>query len=95
MARKTSYMGYTAGAVAVELRRGSVNYLALGTVDRFTPEEQAINGGCLYKFRETRRLTGVAAKALAARLAEVSRQWARGELTSEQRMAATDAMIVA
>ena len=90
--RKTDYMGREVGAQAVELRRGSVSYVSLGNVKRYSAEEQAISG-IVYAFYPSCKLTGKPAKALASRLHEISLAYHRNQLTAEQRMAAVDAAI--
>jgi hypothetical protein len=90
--RRTDYMGRETGAQAIELRRGSVNYISLGSVERCSAEERAITGTIL-RFRPSCRLVGKPAKALASRLHEISMAHHRGQISAEQRMAAIDAAI--
>ncbi len=90
--RTTDYMGRETGAQAVELRRGSVSYISLGSVERYSSEEQAMGAGVL-RFRPSCRLTGKPAKALANRLSEIRLDYHRGQISAEQRMAAIDAAI--
>ena len=59
--RTTSYYGNEFGAVEVELRKGSVAKIVLGTVKRYTAEEQAMGAGTL-KFSPFREVTGPALK---------------------------------
>jgi hypothetical protein len=90
--RETDYMGHQTGARAAELRRGSVSYISLGSVERYSAEQQAMGSG-IWKFRPSCRLTGKPAKTLASQLHQISLSYHRGQISAEQRMAAVDAAI--
>jgi hypothetical protein len=90
--RTIDYMGRESGARAVELRRGSVSYISLGSVERYSAEEQAMGSGLL-RFRPSCRVTGKPAKALVSRLHEISLAYHRNQITANERMAAVDAAI--
>jgi hypothetical protein len=81
--RNSYHNGRTVGAKVTELRRGSVNSVSIGCVER-----HPIDGSI------TLRLSGKPAKALAATLYEISISCARGEITMEQRVAQFDAAII-
>jgi hypothetical protein len=85
--RKSYYFGRTVGAKVTELRRGSVNNVSIGCVER-----NPIDGSI--KLRPSCRMTGKPAKALAATLSEISIACARGEITMAQRCAQFDAAII-
>lgn len=59
--RSTNYYGNEYGAIEIELRKGSVKKIVLGTVKRYTVEEQAMGAGTL-KFSPFREITGPALK---------------------------------
>ena len=80
--RKTYYMGRECGAQTVEMRRGNISYISLGSVERPSPDEQAM-GAPGWRFRPSCRLTGKPAKALADRLSSISIAHGRGEITAE------------
>jgi hypothetical protein len=85
--RNSYYYGHTVGAKVTELRRGSVNSVSIGSVER-NPLIDAI------KLRPSCQLTGKPAKALAATLSEISIASHRGEITPAQRAAQFDAAII-
>jgi hypothetical protein len=90
--RKTYYMGRECGAQAVEMRRGTISYISLGSVERPPAAEQAI-GAPGWRFRPSCQLKGKPAKALADRLSSISIAYGCGEITAEQRLDATDRAI--
>ncbi len=55
--RETRYYGNTLGAIEVELRKGAVNKIILGTVKRFSADEQAM-GAPLLTFTPVLTITG-------------------------------------
>src|SRR5882724_10758109 len=65
--RNSHYFGHTVGAKVTELRRGSVNSVSIGCVDR-----NRIDGSIA--LRSSCRVIGKPAKALAATLSERHRQ---------------------
>ena len=78
--RNSYHYGRTVGAKVTELRRGSVNSVSIGCVER-----HPIDGSIT--LRLSCRVVGKPAKALAATLYEISISCARGEITMEQRVA--------
>src|ERR1700730_2941958 len=84
--RNSYYFGHTVGAKVTELRRGSVNSVSIGCVERRIDGSIALRASC--------RVIGKPAKALAATLSEISISCARGEITMEQRCAQFDAAII-
>ena len=90
--RKTHYMGRECGAQTVEMRRGSVSYVTLGSVERPSAAEQAI-GAPGWRFRPSCQLKGKPAKVLAARLSSIAIAYGHGEITAEQRLDAVDCAI--
>src|SRR6266481_9568231 len=84
--RNSYYFGHTVGAKVTELRRGSVNSVSIGCVER-----NRIDGSIA--LRPSCRVIGKPAKALAATLSEISISCQRGEITMEQRVARFDAAI--
>ena len=85
--RNSYYHGHTVGAKVTELRRGSVNSVSIGCVER-NPIAGSIT------LRPSCRVIGKPAKVLAATLSEISIACARGEITMEQRVAQFDAAII-
>jgi hypothetical protein len=85
--RNSYYFGRTVGAKVTELRRGSVNSVSSGCVER-----NRIDGSIA--LRPSCQVIGKPAKALAATLSEISIACARGEITMEQRVAQFDAAII-
>src|ERR1700730_6764657 len=85
--RNSYYFGHTVGAQLTELRRGSVNSVSIGCVER-----NPIDGSI--KLRPSCRVIGKPAKALAATLSEISISCQRGEITMAQRAAQFDAAII-
>ena len=85
--RNTYYRGDTFGAKVTELRRGSVNSVSIGCVER-NPLAGSIT------LRPSCRVIGKPAKALAATLYEISIACARGEITMAQRAGQFDAAII-
>ena len=85
--RNSYYFGRTVGAKVTELRRGSVNSVSIGCVER-NPLDGSI------ALRPFCQVIGKPAKALAATLYEISISCARGEITMEQRVAQFDAAII-
>ena len=85
--RNSYCFGHTVGAKVTELRRGSVNSVSIGCVER-----NPIDGSI--KLRPSCRVTGKPAKALAATLSEISIACARCEMTMAQRVAQFDAAII-
>ena len=59
--RETKHYGNTHGAIEVELRKGSVNKIILGTVHRYSSEDQA-KGAPMLKFTPVRTIDGRATK---------------------------------
>jgi hypothetical protein len=84
--RNSYYFGCTVGAKVTELRRGSVNSVSIGCVER-----NPIDGSIA--LRSSCRVIGIPAKALAATLSEISISCQRGEITMAQRAAQFDAAI--
>src|ERR1700730_7762491 len=85
---RTSYhSGHTVGAKVTELRRGSVNSVSIGCVER-----NPINGSIA--LRLSCRVIGKPAKALAATLSEISISCQRGQITMAQRAAQFDAAFI-
>jgi len=84
--RNSYYFGHTVGAKVTELRRGSVNSVSIGCVER-----NPIDGSIA--LRPSCRVIGKPGKALAATLYEIRIACARGEITMEQRVARFDAAI--
>jgi hypothetical protein len=76
--RNTYYRGDTFGAKVTELRRGSVNSVSIGRVER-----NPIDGSIA--LRLSCRVIGKPAKAFAATLFEISISCARGEIKMPQR----------
>ena len=76
--RNSYYFGLTVGAKVTELRRGSVNSVSIGCVDR-----NRIDGSIA--LRSSCRVIGKPAKALVATLSEISIACARGAITMAQR----------
>ena len=85
--RNSYYFGDTVGAKVTELRRGSVNSVSIGCVER-----NRIDGSI--KLRAFCQVIGKPAKALAATLSEISISCERGEITVAQRIAQYDAAII-
>ena len=85
--RNSYHYGHTVGAKVTELRRGSVNSVSIGCVER-NPLAGSIT------LRPSCRVIGKPAKALAATLYEISIACARGEITMAQRAAQFDAAII-
>jgi hypothetical protein len=85
--RNSYYYGHTVGAKVTELRRGSVNSVSIGCVER-----NPIDGSIA--LRLSCRVIGKPAKALATTLYEISIACARGEITMTQRVAQFDAAII-
>jgi hypothetical protein len=77
--RKTSYYGRTVGAVAIELRRGSVNRIELGPVKWYGASANLIGGPLTFGPVAT-TIEGKCAKALAARLSAARLAYHRGEI---------------
>ncbi len=93
MARNSGYYGNARGAKVVELRRGSVHHVEIGSVERFAPADVAIRG--TLKFRPSATIQGKPARDLAAKLSQVSIAHQRGELSADAALAANDAAIAA
>jgi hypothetical protein len=68
--RETRYYGITLGAI--EKRRGSVSSVKVGTVHRYSAEDQAKGAGLL-KFTTTREVTGRDTARALARTLHVAR----------------------
>ena len=85
--RNSYHFGRTVGAKVPELRRGSVNSVSIGCIER-----NLIDGSI--KLRPSCRVIGKPAKALAATLSEISISCQRGEITMAQRAAEFDAVII-
>jgi hypothetical protein len=85
--RNSYHFGHTVGAMVTEFRRGSVNNVSIGRVER-----NPIDGSI--KLRPSCRVIGKPAKALAATLSEISISCQRGEITMAQRAAQFDAAII-
>jgi len=85
--RHSYHFGHTVGAKVTELRRGTVNSVSIGRVER-NPLIDAI------KLHPSCQMTGKPAKALAATLSKISIASLRGEITPAQRAAQFDAAII-
>ena len=85
--RNSYYYGQTVGAKVTELRRGSVNSVSIGCVER-----NRIDGSIA--LRLSCRVIGKPAKALAAKLSEISISCQRGEITMAERAEQFDAAII-
>ena len=85
--RNSYYFGLTVGAKVAELRRGSVNSVSIGCVER-----NRIDGSIA--LRLSCRVIRKPAKVLAAKLSEISISYQRGEITMAQRAAQFDAAII-
>jgi len=90
--RKSDYYGYKHGARVVELRRGSVHHVDIGSVERFSPEHRAMGAGIL-RFTPATTISGQPARDLAATLARLSIECARGEISQAERTDQFDAVI--
>ena len=85
--RNSYYFGHSVGAKVTELRRGSVNSVSIGCVER-----NRIDGSIA--LRLSCRVIGKPAKALAAKLSELSIACQRGEITMAERAAQFDVAII-
>ena len=85
--RNSYYYGHAVGAQVSELRRGSVNSVSIGRVER-----NPIAGSIA--LRPSCRVIGKPAKALAAKLSEISISCQRGEITMAERAEQFDAAII-
>lgn len=89
--RNTGYYGTSQGAHIVELRRGSVHHVAIGSVERFPPAEVPIRG--LLKFHRLTTIRGKPAKQLATALSGIALACAKGQISLHDRQAQFDAAI--
>jgi hypothetical protein len=85
--RNSYYHGRTVGAKVTELRRGAVNSVSVGRIER-----NALDGSIALRLASN-PLSGRAAKALAARLSQIAIACARGEITMQERAAQFDTAI--
>jgi hypothetical protein len=87
--RNSYHYGHTVGAKVTELRRGSVNSVSIGRVER-----KELGDFASITFQQDCQLTGKAAKALAATLSEIKFACARGGVAPAEQAAQFDAAII-
>lgn len=71
--RATTHYGRTCGAAVIERRRGSVDHVVLGTVERYSADEVS-KGAPLLRFTPQAMVSGKAGRQLAATLSQNSRR---------------------